>query len=184
VTTATTERGIMNEEFVRQAQRPGSNPLSALTDQAHDDVIETLVAALVYPQALALADALEGEPLQKLREAAAGPLADVAAAREALAEEKKSVAGRVIEFWESKRRSDPDDREVSPPSSTPRVQALQEALQAAVAASVPSESACRSLGYKIDSLRAAPRPDPVILERLGLGRNTACRPRPEKEATS
>ncbi len=175
----------MNDELIRQAARPGSDPLRTLTDAAREDVLETLTAVLAYPAAQRLADALEGEPLQKLREAASSPLAAVEEAQQALTAERATIHDDLAAFFSAPARREAGDHERAPADTSPRVKELQEELTAAVQAATPSESAVRSLSYKIDSLRAAPRPDPVILERLGLGRNTACRPRPEKkEATS
>jgi hypothetical protein len=158
----------LNKELLTRAQQPGCSPLREMTDQARKDIVEALTAALVRPAALELADALEGEPLEKLRQEAAGPAEAVAAARDALRKEKESVSGRLAAFWQSKRRADPDDRESAPATDTPKVQELQAALNAAQQAATPSESKLRAFGYMIESLRAAPAPDPAVLAALAM----------------
>ena len=84
----------MNHELLTRAQQPGADPLRELTTAAHKDVVAALAAAIVRPQALELADFLEAEPMEKLREMAAPSLADVAAAKEALTEEQKGAPRR------------------------------------------------------------------------------------------
>ena len=156
----------MNEELLKQAQQPGSMPLRELASAARTDVVEVLTAALVYPAALELADALEGEPMRQLREEAAPYLKAVAEAREALTAERKSVHARLAAFFSSPQRGEPGDREQPPASDTPRVQELQAALSAAEQAATPAESKVRALGYKIDELRTAPAPDRAVLAVL------------------
>jgi len=156
----------MNQELLTRAQQPGADPLRELTAAAHKDVVEVLAAAIVYPQALELADFLEGARMEKLREIAAPYLADVAAAKEALTKEQKGIAGRLAEFWQSKRRGDADDKEREPDRDTPRVVALKAALAKAEQEASGPESYVRSLGYTVEKLRAAPAPDPAILAAL------------------
>ena len=109
----------MDQELLTRAQQPGSNPLHELTVACREQALAALTSALVHPAALELADALEGEPMEKLREAAAAPLAAVADARKALTKEKQSLHARLAAFHASARRKDPDDDEHPPASDSP-----------------------------------------------------------------
>lgn len=167
----------IDKDMLKHYSQPGCNPLREMTDAAQKDVLATLIAAVVHGAALELADALEGEPLQKLREAAAEPVAAVAAAQKALDAEAASVHTRLAAFHSSPARKSAGDREHPPAGDTPRLLELQAALNAATQEATGPESRVRSFGYKIAALRAAPAPDPAVLEALGLGRHVACPPK-------
>lgn len=123
---------------------------------------------MTRPEALALAAALEGEPLQKAHEAAVEPLAVVDAARKALAKERQSIAGCLAAFWNSKPRGDPDDREREPVKQTEEVRAPKTALVAAEQAAQPFTQRVQYHEGQIAGLRAPPAPDPAILACLGM----------------
>lgn len=172
----------MNQEVYEQATYPGvqaatsTTLLSRLADVAREQALEALTAALVRPEALALADAL-AETLADASAAAAEPLAAVDAARKALAKEQQSVTARLAAFWADKRHADPDDRERPPEQDTPDVQELKAALAAAEQAAQPFARRVAYHEEQIAGLLRAPRPDCRILERLGLGTNTPCPPK-------
>jgi hypothetical protein len=173
------KRGIMNHELYEQATYPGVQAarsdvlLRRLTAMAREDALAALTAALVRPEAVALADAL-AEPLAEATEAAAEPLAAVDAARKALAREQGSVTARLAAFWASKRRIDPDDRERPPEQDTPKVRELRAALLAAEKAAQPFSQRVAYHEEQIAGLLRAPRPDCRILERLGVGVYEPC----------
>lgn len=100
-------------------------------------------------------------------------MAAVEEARRALAKEQESIAGRLAAFWQRKRQH-PDDPEREPPSETPRVQELRRALGEAEQRAFPYTNKMRIIGYQVEALRNAPRPDCVVLERLGVGVNDPC----------
>lgn len=156
----------MDQQLYEQAQQPGSNPLHELTVACREQALAALTSALVRPAALELADALEGEPMNRLREAAAEPLAALAEARKTLTKEKQSIHARLAAFHASARRKDPEDQENPPASDSPAVQALTAALTAAETAAAPIESKIRTLGYAIAALRATPEPDATVLAVL------------------
>lgn len=156
----------MNQELFTRARQLGGDPLRDLTAAAHNDVVAVLAAAIVRPQALELADALEGEPLETLREKAAPYLAAIAAAKEALTEEQQSIAGRLAAFWASKKRGDANDKEREPDRDTQQVLTLKAALSKATQEASAPASQVRSFEYTIAGLRAAPTPDPTVLAAL------------------
>lgn len=156
----------MNAELLKHYAQPGCNPLREMIEAAHASVLATLIAAVVHGAALELADALEGEPLQKLREAAAGPLTDVKVAQDALDAEKTAMHTRLAAFHSSPARKSPNDREHPPASDTPKVLELQATLNAAMQEATGPESRVRAFGYKINELRATPAPDSAILAIL------------------
>lgn len=172
----------MNQEIFTQATYPGiqaatsTTILSRLADVAREQALAALTAALVRPEAFALADAL-AEPLAEATEAAAAPLAAVDAARKALAKEQGSVTARLAAFWASKRRTDPDDKERAPGQDTPKVQELRAALAAAEQAALPFAQHVAYHEEQIHGLLRAPRPDCRILEMLGVGVNEPCDPK-------
>ena len=139
--------------------------LRQLTSEVQGAMEAALTAALVRPRALELADLLV-EPLEKARAAAVEPMAAVDAARQALADEQRSIAGRLAAFWNSKKRGDPDDREREPVKDTEEVQALKAVLQDAEKAAFPYQQRVRYHELQIEGLRAAPVPDPVVLAVL------------------
>ena len=171
----------MNKELYDQATYPGVQVarsdvlLRRLADRAKEQALAALTAALVRPEALALADAL-AEPLAEATAAAAGPLAAVDAARKAFAKEQESVTARLAAFWASKRRTDPDDRERPPEQDTPKVQELRAALFAAEQAAQPYARRVAYHEEQIAGLLRAPRPDCRVLERLGVGIYEPCKP--------
>src|SRR5680860_1773231 len=73
----------------------GDEILRRMSTTAHDRALEAFTAAPARPLALEFPAALEGEPLQKAREAAVEPEAAVVAARDALTKEQKGIAGRL-----------------------------------------------------------------------------------------
>jgi hypothetical protein len=86
--TPATERLSVNEDLVTLALRPHGGIsslvlLQEMRDVARRDVVEALAAVLVRRDARELADYLADGPLTKAREAAAGPEAALAAARQA-----------------------------------------------------------------------------------------------------
>jgi len=104
------------------------------------------------------------------------------AARQALAKEYGGVTARLAAFWASKRRTAPDDRERPPEQDTPEVRKLKAALAAAEQAAQPFVSRVAYHEEQIAGLLRAPRPDCRVLETLGLGINTPCRPKPQEAA--
>lgn len=171
----------IDKDMLKHYSQPGCNPLREMTDAAHANVLATLVAAVVHGAALELADALEGEPLQKLREVAAEPLTAVKVAQDALDAEKAAVHTRLADFHGSPARKSPNDREHPPADTSPRLQELQATLDAAAQEATGPESRVRAFGYKIAELRATPAPDTAILamlaEALVGGHLEACPPR-------
>lgn len=123
----------MNRELYERATYPrvyaarSGDLLRSLAEVGQQQALAALTAALVRPEALAIAEAL-AEPLAKAQEAAAEPLAAVDEARKALAKEKQGIIGRVAAFYNSARRRDPSDRERPPEQDTPAVRELMAAL--------------------------------------------------------
>jgi hypothetical protein len=165
----------MNQELYEQATYPGVNAagsaelLRRLSAAAREQVLEALAAALVRRDAVEMADAIEAGPLAEAREAAVEPRAAVEEARQALVKEQGSVSSRLAAFWASTRRSDPDDRERPPDADSDAVQALRAELAAAEDAAQPFVQRVQYHEGQVSGLRAAPRPDPAVLEVLGLG---------------
>jgi hypothetical protein len=147
--------------------------LDRIRREAREAWEAAFTAALVYPWAQVYADALEGEPLADAEAEAAPYVADVDKARAALAEEQESVAGTLADFWERKRQH-PDNSEHEPSSETPRIQELRRALSEAETRAFPHTNKVSIIGYQVDALRNAPRPDCVVLERLGVGVYQPC----------
>jgi len=161
----------MNRELYEQATYPGINRASSamllrsLADVGREQALAALTAALVRPEALALAEAL-AEPLAEAQEAAAEPLAAVDAARKALTKEKQGVISRVAAFYNAARRRDEGDRERPPEQDTPAVQELTASLAVAEQAAMPFKQRADYHLEQVEGLRRAPAPDPGTLAAL------------------
>lgn len=162
----------VKEEIIRAALQ-GQNILPRLGGEALAAVEATLTAALLHPRAQAYADYLEGEPLAAAEAEAAPYIEAVEAAQRELAREEASITAKLAAFWQRKRE-DPNDPEREPPRETPRVRELRQALTEAEQRAFPYKNVIRIIGYQVDALRGTPRPDCVVLERLGLGVNRPC----------
>jgi hypothetical protein len=159
-----------HDDLVTQALRPGHSSavlLNDLSSNARSTVVATLAAALVRADALALADALAGEPLTTARAAAVEPQAAIDAAREALAQEHSGIAGKLADFW-AKRRAGAHGSENPPPAETPETERLRAELAAVEAEGLPFLQAVKTIEEQVAGLRNAPAPDPATLAALAL----------------
>jgi hypothetical protein len=163
----------VNQDLIRAALQ-GQDIVPYLASEARAAWSAALTASLVHPRALAYADHLESVELPKAEEEAAPFLAAVDEAKQALAEEQRSIAAKSAAFWQSPKRADPDDRERPPSTESPRVMELKAAVGRAEQPAAPHKNKIRIIRQQIDRLRAEPRPDCVVLERLGLGVNEPC----------
>lgn len=164
-----------NERQVQSAT--GATIMRRLTTAAGVRVIDVLAAVLVRADAIEFADALEGAPLQRARAEAAEPEAAVVAAKKALAKEENSVLVAIRAYIDRKIAGTLTRGESEPPRESARVSELKAALAAAVAAAAPFRRRVDYHTAQIAALRAAPAPDPDVLEILGLGRHVACPPK-------
>jgi len=161
----------INADTFKAATNPVLNRSSLvllhnMTIEARESVASVLAAAVVRADALELADALEGEPLEKAKAAAVEPEAAVAAAQKALTKERKSVIARVREFYDSAKRLVAGDDERPPEQETPAVQELAAALAAADQACFLATQPLRCHQEQIAGLRATPEPDAAVLAVL------------------
>lgn len=158
---------------------PGPELLRRLTAGARERALDVLAAAMVRADALELADALGGVPLQRAKAEAAEPEAAVTAARKALAKEEHSIAGRLASYFTRKASGTVGPGEGEPGRDTERVRELKAAVAAAEQEAAPFASRIRYHESQIAALRAVPAPDPAALEGLGLGRHVECPPKRE-----
>ena len=166
--------------YPRVQAASGSVLLERLYETCEAEALHALTTALMRPKARALAKALT-VPLAEAKATAAGPLKAVEAARSALAAERSTVADRLAAFFSSPRRKDEDDREHAPSDTTPKLHYAQQALAEAEAVARPFVERVLYHESQIEALRSVPPPDPAILEILGLGVNSPCRPKPPQE---
>jgi hypothetical protein len=155
----------LNDEIYQQATFPGVQNcpadvlLARLADDLRRQLLEALTAVLLRPAALELADALE-EPLKKAKEAVEPARQAAQAAGMAFQDADAAYAAARAAYQRRERPDEPNRDEVR------RLEQEFTEAQRAV------ERAERTVAYhelQIAGLRAAPEPDPAILERLGLG---------------
>jgi len=164
-----------NERAVQSAA--GVEIMRQLTTAAGVRVLDVLAAVLVRADALEFADALEGVPLQRAKAEAAEPEAAVAAARKALEHEEKSTVAHLAAYFKAKVAGTLSSGEGEPPRESAKMVELRAAVAAAELEAAPFRRRVQYHESQIATLRAAPAPDPAVLEALGLGRHVACPPR-------
>jgi len=152
----------------------GVEIMRRLTAGARERALDVLAAALAHADALEFASALEGVPLQRAKAEAAEPEAAVAAAKKALAKEEDSTLAKLADFFKSKRAGTLSPGEGEPARESEKVRQLKAALAAAEQEAAPFSRRVHYHESQIAALRAAPAPDPAVLEALGLGRHVAC----------
>lgn len=155
----------------------GAEILRRLTAGARERALDVLAAVLVRADAMEFASALEGAPLQRAKAEAAGPEAAVAAAKKALAKEEDSTIAKLAAYFKSKRDDALAPGEGEPARESEKVRELKAAVAAAELEAAPFTRRVHYHESQIAALRAAPAPDPAVLEALGLGRHVACPPR-------
>ena len=143
----------------------GVEIMRRLTAGARERALDVLAAALAHADAMEFASALEGVPLQRAKVEAAEPEAAVAAARKALAKEEDSTIAKLAAYFKAKVAGTLSPGEGEPARESEKVEALEAA---------PFRRRVQYHTAQIAALRAAPAPDPAVLEALGLGRHVAC----------
>lgn len=152
----------------------GVEIMRRLTAGARERALDVLAAALAHADAMEFASALEGVPLQRAKVEAAEPEAAVAAARKALAKEEDSTIARLAAYFKAKLAGTLSPGEGEPARESEKVKALKAAVAAAELEAAPFRRRVQYHTAQIAALRAAPAPDPAVLEALGLGRHVAC----------
>jgi hypothetical protein len=164
-----------NERTIESAT--GATILRQLTTAAGERALDVLAAALAHADAMEFAAALEGTPLQRAKAEAAEPEAAVAAARKALEHEDKSTVAHLAAYFKAKVAGTVKPGEGEPPRESAKMVELRAALAAAELEAAPFRRRVQYHESQIATLRAAPAPDPAVLEALGLGRNVPCPPK-------
>lgn len=170
------DRDLLIRALYPKVSPNGSELLRQIAGPARERALDVLSACLARPAALELATVIEQQTLLAAREAAAGPVAAVDAARKACDREEHSITERIAAFW-SGRAKRAKTSEPEPARESERLRQLREALVAAEDEAAPVLQDLRHREEQVATLRRAPRPDADVLEALGLGRHSACPPK-------
>jgi len=137
--------------------------------------LEVITYAIARREAKEQAAALEPW-LKREQEEAAPYIAAVEAAAVAVAKEEGSIATRLAAYFKHKAAGDTPG-EAEPSRVSPKLQQLR--IELAEAEAAPFRAAVRHRQDQIDRLLSCPKPNPDMIEALGLGWNVSCPPKTE-----